>query len=171
MSGPTRLPPTILRCTTNLQCTSQHDGKLHPKAHLSLEDLSQCQSRWPPAASTAIKFLYFQNASHPILRHSWLVGVESDFPFPPSPPTLPAGSLTYHPSVELLLHCHHRKVSVTSTHLACTAATFDGIQLLGGGLPAPPNIHLTSAWGHHCNGSLIHGTRPAQRTPPEHTRF
>lgn len=78
---------------------------------------------------------------------------------------LPAACLTYHPGVELLLHRHHSKVSVTSTHLAGTAATFDGIQLLGGGLTTTPNIHLTSAWSHHSNGSLVHGTWPAQETP------
>lgn len=49
---------------------------------------------------------------------------------------------THGPGVKLLLHRHHRKVTLACTHVLRTAATFKHVHFLGGVLAATPEVHL-----------------------------
>lgn len=57
-------------------------------------------------------------------------------------PTTVCSLSTHGPGVKLLLHCHHRKVTLACTHVLRSAATFKHVHFLGGVLAATPEVHL-----------------------------
>lgn len=83
----------------------------------------------------------------------------------------PATRSTHHPGVQLLLHSHHRKMSISSTDLTRTATTFKNIQFLRSGLSSSPHVNFTASRCHHCNWRLIYCAWPGREKGLDETWY